>query len=132
MTQRVLATQLTPRYVTRKRGEEAYLALGEYLRAGPLELDLDRVGMLSTSFLDGLASKLLANDQAEAVTFVSDESRTMEKLGRIAATRSATLHARSQQDERHEVPHQRLATLKPVLVDGAGRKPSAAECNGLA
>lgn len=93
--------------LTRPRGREAYHRLRERWTEGSVVLVLDGVSMLSLSFLDGIVLELLAAGELDRVTFVTDDVRTEEKIGRVAGLHTeAVLYVRrpSEQERRSVVP----------------------------
>jgi hypothetical protein len=55
---------------------------------------------LSTSFLDEIVRLLVAKNQSEKVTFVTDDILTLDKLKRISAVRRTRIYARGTDHER--------------------------------
>ena len=118
MLYRLRLDQFSPCCVSRRRGEEAYDALKNHLNTGTVELELGGSDIISTSFLDGLVSKLLVNGETELVTFVTDDTRHIEKLKRISGLRSAILYSRASGQTQSQVPPSDIAKEEPILVIG--------------
>ena len=79
-----------------------------------MDFNLDGPRSPSMSFIDGIISKLVINDQMDRVTFVTDNERTLEKLGTISGFRDTPIYYRlyyrsSEQVERMPVPIVELA-----------------------
>ena len=73
--------------------------------AGDVEINLDGINSMSMSFIDGITSKLVLNEQLDRVTFVTDNDRTLEKLGTISGFRYTPIFYRpSEQTPRVLVP----------------------------
>ncbi len=87
-------TELTSHGVTRGNGERAFESLRPILARGEVDLELDGSRLLSRSFLDGLAVKLIESGRISRVTFVTRDPTTLRKLGRIAADRGTQLFHR--------------------------------------
>ena len=95
----------TERGLLRRRGEQAYQKMSAHFHSDDVEINLDGLNSMSMSFIDGIISKLVLNDQLERVTFVTDNSRTLEKLGTISGFRDTSIYYRSSgQIERIPVP----------------------------
>lgn len=103
-------SQLTPRTVTRPRGEEAYQKLQELLRAGAVEVDLSSATLLSFSFLDGLILQILDNHQLERITFVAPDPGLQRKLAQVAGVRKVTIFFREKKGEPRQIVQPRAAT----------------------
>ena len=86
--QSVDLVSLSPRFTTRRRGEEAYKALLPALESGAVVLHLDSTDSLSTSFLDGLLLKLMAGNHLSNVMFETNDARKQTILGRLSSVRS--------------------------------------------
>ncbi len=75
-----------------------------------MDFTLDGPRSPSMSFIDGIISKLVINDQLDRVTFVTDNERTLEKLGTISGFRDTPIYYRSsEQVGRMPVPIVELA-----------------------
>ena len=116
MAQRVEISQLASPCMARRRGEEAYEALVTYLRKGPVDILLDGVGIVSTSFLDALVCNLSRAGQTDAVSFVSGDPSILDKLARISGARSVTISARSANGKRYRVTPMMSTEYKPEFV----------------
>lgn len=109
MSRRIRVTQLSSRCITRSRGQNAGRKLQRYLEAGPVEIDLDGVEMLSMSFLDGLICHFIEHGNEELVTFRVSDPAVKNKLARLAAIRCVTLYYRSGDQQ----PRRRISMLSP-------------------
>ena len=70
-----------------------------------VELNINGFRSISMSFIDGIISKLVINEQLHKVTFVTDNARTLEKLGTISGFRNTPIFYRSsERAERAPVP----------------------------
>ena len=95
----------TERGLLRRRGEQAHQKMSHHFDAGDVEINLDGLNSMSMSFIDGIISKLVINKQLDRVTFVTDNDRTLEKLGTISGFRNTPIfHRSSEQAERMPVP----------------------------
>lgn len=95
----------TERGLLRRRGEQAYQRMSLNFNAGDVEINLDGLNSMSMSFIDGIVSKLVLNEQLDRVTFVTDSDRTLEKLGTISGFRDTPIFYRpSEQTPRVLVP----------------------------
>ena len=96
---------LAERGTLRRRGEQVYQRMSHHLLTDELEINLDGLPTMSMSFIDGIISRLVLNEQLERVTFVTDNERTLEKLGTISGFRNTSIFYRpSDQTERAPVP----------------------------
>ena len=96
---------LAERGTLRRRGEQVYQAMNHHLMTEEVEINLDGFTSVSMSFIDGIISKLVLNEQLGRVTFVTDNDRTLEKLGTISGFRDTPIFCRSsEQTERVAVP----------------------------
>jgi hypothetical protein len=84
MEQTITVCELKVPTLTRARGREACDRLRERWCAGPLAIRLDGVSMLALSFLDGMVLGLMDAGLLEQVTFVTQDTRTVAKLERVA------------------------------------------------
>ena len=87
--------EIAPKGVLRRRGEQVYQKVSLHLDAGDVEFDLDGPRSPSMSFIDGIISKLILNEQLDRVTFITDNERTLEKLGTISGFRNTPIYYRS-------------------------------------
>ena len=95
----------TERGLLRRRGEQAYHRMSHHLLADDVGINLDGFNSMSMSFIDGIISKLILNEQLDRVTFVTENERTLEKLGTISGFRNIPIYYRSsEQIERTPVP----------------------------
>ena len=95
----------TERGLLRRRGEQAYQKMRHHFNTSGVEINLDGLNSMSMSFIDGIISKLILNEQLDRVTFVTDNDRTLEKLGTISGFRNTPIFYRSsEQTERAPVP----------------------------
>ena len=95
----------TERGLLRRRGEQAYQGMSHHFSVDDVEINLDGLNSMSMSFIDGIISKLVLNDQMDRVTFVTNNDRTLEKLGTISGFRNTSIFYRpSDQTERVPVP----------------------------
>ena len=85
----------TERGLLRRRGEQAYQRMSLNFNAGDVEINLDGINSMSMSFIDGIISKLVLNEQLDRVTFITDNDRTLEKLGTISGFRHTPIFYRS-------------------------------------
>ncbi len=96
---------LTERGTLRRRGEQVYQKMNRHLLTDEVEINLDGFTSVSMSFIDGIISKLVLNEQLDRVTFVTNNDRTLEKLGTISGFRDTPIFYRSsKQIERVAVP----------------------------
>ena len=110
MTTTLHIGDLAPKGVLRRRGEQVYQTVSCHLDAGDVEFNLDGPRSPSMSFIDGIISKLVLNDQLDRVTFVTNNDRTLEKLGTISGFRNTSIFYRpSDQTERAPVPKVELS-----------------------
>ncbi|HLK11080.1 MAG TPA: hypothetical protein VKW76_06850 [Candidatus Binatia bacterium] len=106
------------------------------LAQGAVLLELDAVPVLSFSFLDGLVLEALAAGTLDALTLVTAEPRTQEKLARLAALHpAATLYATTAPT----VPRTRVVPAalsdddEPVFETSKGDTPrGVSDARGLA
>lgn len=124
-TQQVHVKDLVSSTVTRARGEEAFANLERFLAQGPLELLVDGVELLSTSFLDEIVRLLAARGETSKVTFVTDDLLAVGKLARVSAVRGAHIYTRGANDAQRTlvVPRQvssGQSTFAPVKVPADG------------
>ena len=97
--------ELAPRGILRRRGEQVYQKVSHHLIDGDVEFNLDGPRSPSMTFIDGIISKLVINNQLDRITFVTDNERTLEKLGTISGFRDTPIFYRSsEQAERAPVP----------------------------
>ena len=82
---------LSPRFTTRRRGEEAFQKLLPELQGAAIILDLDGTSALSASYLDGLLLKLMHGGYLENVVFQTTNPLTRSKLERLSGIRSADI-----------------------------------------
>lgn len=115
-------SQLAPKQVTRRRGEQAYDALSKHLDNGPVEIDLDGVPLLSASFLDGLISRLIRADRIVDVTFVTNQDGVVEKLGRISSIRAVPVYQGVRGEQRKQVTPRAVEPLRPVVVSSGSKE----------
>ncbi len=109
MTTIIHIGDITERGLLRRRGEQAYERLSSYLETGDVEVNLDGLRSLSMSFMDGIISMLVDNDQLDKVTFVTDNRVTLEDLSTISGFRNTSIFYRSSdQNERAPVPKEEL------------------------
>ena len=59
----------TERGLLRRRGEQAYQKMSRYFDADEVEINLDGLRSMSMSFIDGIISKLVINEQLDKVHF---------------------------------------------------------------
>ena len=88
---------LSTRFTTRRRGEEAYVALSPTLESGVVVLHLDGTDSLSTSFLDGLLLKLVTGNHLPNVLFETNDARKRTILGRLSSVRSIDIQLLNEQ-----------------------------------
>ena len=103
--------------ITRARGQLAAERLLSYLTTDSVEIDLNDVEMLSTSFLDGLVSHLPAQDIKNKVTFLVNDPIVKNKLARVAAVRHIDLYYCSHNNKRRTVNWKSPSSLKAVFAD---------------
>ncbi len=113
--QRINVTELAGTTITRARGEEAFGTLARLLEGGPAEIELDRAEMLSASFLDEIVRQLAAQGRSELVTFITDNSNTLDKLARIAANREAKIYARGALETHRRVVEPRRIEVRATF-----------------
>ena len=89
---------LSSSFSTRRRGEEAFERLWPMLTGDQIFIDLDGVGLLSPSFLDGLLLKLRRKGIVDMVVFKTCDERTLGRLQRLVDLRSITVHTSNQRD----------------------------------
>ena len=95
----------TKRGLLRRRGEQAYQKMSRHFSTDDVEINLDGLNSMSMSFIDGIVSKLVLNEQLDRVTFITDNDRTLEKLGTISGFRNTPIFYRTtQQPVRAHVP----------------------------
>lgn len=125
-TQQLHVKNLVSSTVTRARGEEAFANLERFLEQGPLELLLDGVELLSTSFLDEIVRLLASRGEMDKMTFVTNDVLAVGKLARISALRRVPIYTRAAHDARRTlvVPKQLSSgdsTFAPTKVPADGR-----------
>ena len=96
-------SELSKICATRRRGQEASSRLQAYLKRGLVEIDLDDVEILSTSFLDELISQLVETDRIEKVVFKCSTSALEDKLARISGIRNTKIYYRLRNSRSHEI-----------------------------
>ena len=105
MTTMLHVRDITQRGSLRRRGEKVYQEVSSHLLTDEVEINLDGIRFMSMSFIDGIISKLVINEQLHKVTFVTDNARTLEKLGTISGFRNTPIFYRSsERAERAPVP----------------------------
>jgi len=120
-------SELSKICATRKRAQEASSRLQPYLKSGVVEIDLDSVEILSTSFLDELILQLMKADGMEKVIFKCSTSIIEDKLARISGIRDAKVYYRFRNDRIHEITPKPLEPLKATFV--ATKPASGRQCN---
>ncbi len=98
----------TERGLLRRRGEQAHQRMNHHFDSADVEINLDGLNSMSMSFIDGIISKLVLNDQLDRVTFVTDNERTLEKLGTISGFRNTPIYYRSSE--------QTVRSLVPIVA----------------
>ena len=85
-------SELSKICATRRRGQEASSRLEPYLKSGMVDIDLDDVEVVSTSFLDELILHLVKIDSIEKVVFKCSTSILEDKLARISGIRNTKIN----------------------------------------
>lgn len=85
-------SELSKICATRRRGQEASSRLEPYLKSGMVEIDLDDVEVISTSFLDELILHLVNIGSIEKVVFKCSTSILEDKLARISGIRNTKIN----------------------------------------
>ena len=114
-------SELSETCATRIRGHKASRRLKPYLRKGKVEIKLDGVEILSTSFLDELIAQLIKAGNTEKVIFKNGSSMVKDKLARISGIRNTTIYYQSRNGRIHEI-HPK--PFEPLRATFASRKPS--------
>lgn len=112
----VYISELSKICVTRKRAQEASSRLQPYLKSGIVEIDLDSVEVVSTSFLDELILQLVKADSIEKVVFKCSTSIIEDKLARISGIRATKAYYRFGNGRIHEITPKPLEPLKITFV----------------
>lgn len=101
---------------TRRRGQEASSRLQPYLKRGVVEIDLDDVEILSTSFLDELISQLVKVNSIEKVVFKCSTSILEDKLARISGIRNTKICFRFRNGQSYEITPKPFEPLKANFI----------------
>ena len=109
--------QLSQHFITRKRGLEAYMKLYRHLNLGPVILNLNKVDIISYSFLDEIILMAAKTSKLDKLVFDTSSKSSQDNLARIAGVRKIHIKVMTSTNSVREIKPKSFLYKQAIYVN---------------